>query len=280
MSSKMIKNKKSDKKIVDQLILDNLHLVKEQLNESNCANNIKEDVMQEGILLLTSLINEYVNSNIDCSLPNYLENNLRVNFQSIINKNKNQSKLYFNNSSYTNDFQRKIEDNEIAEKLKMYILNTNELTFMQRTVLMAKLGFINDYEVSFKNLADSFNCTYSNIHAKYVDSVGKLSKVKNLDKKCCEFNGYPNFFDYFNTCKEVVLDTLKTLPLEEVKLLKMVWKDDFSSMNDPKNINMSEDEIKQYYNVIGKLSNYFNDLEITDELMNRLGISCCYVLKK
>lgn len=178
------------------------------------------------------------------------------------------------------DFISKTEEEELINEITNFIFNSNYFTFMQKTVLMARLGFINNRILTFKEIATAFGCSENNIHGKYLNTVRKLRKAILSGKiDSSDIHNQMDFFNYFSTTKEVVMYLMNELNEDEMQLIKTVWKGDFSSMISFSDIVMDDEQVVTYYETIGKLYNYITS-EDSIKIMRKLGLRSCHVLRK
>ncbi len=178
------------------------------------------------------------------------------------------------------DFISKTEEEELVNEITNFIFNSNYFTFMQKTVLMARLGFINNRVLTFKEVATAFGCSENNIYNKYLNSIKKLRKAVLSGKiDLSNIHHQMDFFNYFSTIKEVVMYHMNELSEDEIQLIKMVWKDDFSSMINFSDIAMDDKQVVTYYEAIGKLYNKITS-EDSVKIISKLGLRDCHVLRK
>ncbi len=106
-----------------------------------------------------------------------------------------------------------------------------------------------------------------------MDALSKLRKVYSLklyeDKDT--YKRRNDLFSFMGTSKEIVLYEMKCLNKKEIKLIKMVWGDDFTSLKKLSNINFSKDDLIIYYNAIGKLFRNIQNLS-DDEILENVSL--------
>ena len=261
----------------NKIVIDHLHLVYFYLEKENVKN---DDIKQDAYIILINCVRNYFKEKKNDDIDLFLNENLREKLNDLIAK-KEKGKNINNNAFYIDDdFITKLEEKEYVNSLEKFMFNTTYFTFMQKTILMAKLGFIGNYVLKNSELAKALNCTSTNIYNKYIDCIYKLKRAVYYKRTEKDYNYSPDLFMYFNTSKEIVIDLMKKcLNEKEISVLKQVWGDDFSSLNHFDDIKLSKDEIITYYNAIGKLYDAILHLDINDEL-KLLGLDYGYALKR
>ncbi len=275
---KMARN--GDDKAFNELIIKNLDLVQNIVSQIDCEPLEKDDIIQECYLMFIDFINEYLAKKPISNFRDYIKEKLNYYFDELVKTKHNKNSLETKeNFCYVDDFITKLEDEELANELKKFMFFTDSFTFLQKTVLMAKFGFINNYVLKNVELAKAFNCSNNNISAKFISSKDKLQKLFKVNK--VKFDDLKTDLSYYlSTSEPVVIYVINTyLNKEEIRVLKLVWGDDFSSLLDFKNINLSYDDIILYYNTIGKLYNIITSLN-TEDMMSKLCLRECCILRK
>ena len=275
----ILKAKKGDKKAFEQLVNNNMYLVEHYLNKNIYNKNDKDDILQEGYILLLELIKEYINKDSKDNLNLFLHNKIKAKIGNILKKYNNTDSMQECNINTSFDIVIATEQKELIDTLKNIIVGTNTFTFMQKNTLLAKLGFIKNKILTDKELADAFNCSPNNFYIKYIDSTGKLRRL--MSKGIKKENIYHmDLSSYFETSKEILIDVInESLDKEEISLLKIVWGDDFGNFNKLEDITLTEEDVIDYYKVIGKLYNIIINLDLKEELLKR-GLNHVYALRR
>ena len=262
---------------INKIVIDHLHLVDFYLEKENVKN---DDIKQDAYIILINCIKDYFKEKKNDDIDLFLNENLREKLNDLIEE-KEESKNINNNLFYVDDdFIIKLEEKEYVNSLEKFMFNTTYFTFMQKTILMAKLGFIGNYVLKNSELAKALNCTSTNIYNKYIDCIYKLKRAVYCKRTEKDYNYSPDLFMYLFTSKEIVIDLIKkSLNEKEISILKQVWGDDFSSLNNFNDIKLSKNEIITYYNAIGKLHDAILHIDINNEL-KLLGLDYGYALKR
>ena len=265
-----------NEKALEELIKNILYIIKNVLDRKKHDKNDEEDLVQEGMILLANYIKKYLfDSQTEISLKQYLSNSLNMRFDTIINKyNKNRLQEndnlieYDEKSSY--DFISEMENMELIKELKNFIVKTNYFTFLQKNILISK-GFINEIVLSETDLSNAFNTSYQNFYVKKTYAASKLKKAyfSKIYQDKDEYKRNDDLFSFMETSKEIVLYEMKHLNKREIKLIKMVWGNDFTSIKELSNINFSKEDLIEYYNAIGKLFRSIQNLS-DDEIMENI----------
>lgn len=253
-----------DEDLFTKKVEENMYLVEFILNKFKYDKKDKNDLLQDGYEKLIELVKRYLNGNYNYSLNQYLNNNLKAFYRVHIKRiYKNNKELFCYVDSCTTDFINDLEDKELIEKIENFIFKTDYLTFMQQTIFMARIGYINNIVISDDSLASTFNCSRSNINNKF-SKIKELIKLNKLKKKINDdYEKIDDFFSYFKTTKEVIIYFMKNLEPYEIDLLKKVWGDNLDDINGIKNANISEEEALEYYKVVYKLYDAITSADIT-----------------
>lgn len=271
--------KKGDKKAFEQLVNNNMYLVEHYLNKNIYNKNDKDDILQEGYLLLLELIKEYINKDIKDNLNLFLHKKIKVKIGNILKKYNNTDSMQECNINTSFDIVVATEQKELIDMLKNIIVGTNTFTFMQKNTLLAKLGFIKNKPLTDDELAKAFNCSRNNFYIKYIDSTGKLRRLMSKGIKKQKIY-HMDLSSYFETSKEILIDVInESLDKEEINLLKIVWGDDFANFNKLEDITLTEEDVIDYYKVIGKLYNIIINLDLKEELLKH-GLNHVYALRR
>ena len=127
---------------------------------------------------------------------------------------------------------------------------------------MARTGYINNINLSDKQLASAFCCSRSNVNYKYKNAKELIQPetiIKNTHKQDdfdTKIKDLTDFYAYFRTSKKVMEYFMESLKPHEIYLLKKVWGNNFEDINGIKNANISEKEVLEYYKVIPKANWY------------------------
>lgn len=264
------KIKNGDKNAFNELVKNNLYLAESYLNKFNYSKENKEDILQDGYLFIIDSINEYLSKDRNESLNNYLHKKMKYKMKKIIqsyNTNHEVSETVLKSDWF--DFVLALENKELVNQIKKFIIGTDYFTFMQKNVLMAKLGLINNRILSDVELGRAFGCSPNNFYIKFIESKGKLrgaiSSKKIEDDKPYHFD----LFSYLGVSEEIGRNVIKKhLSKDEINLLKKVWSNDFSLMSNFEDIYLSEEEILSYYKVIGKLYNIIVNMDVKKETVD------------
>ena len=161
--------KKGSKKAFEKLVENNMYIVDMVLNKFEYKSDDYEDLLQDGYECLIKLINKYVSGTYNYPLSQYLNNSLTYYYCAYIKRiyenNKREELNYIDSGS--NDFILDIEEREIVSKIEDFLFKSDYLEFMRQTILMARTGYINNINLSDKQLASAFCCSCSNVNYKY-----------------------------------------------------------------------------------------------------------------
>lgn len=279
--------KKGSKKAFEELVKNNMYIVDMVLNKFEYKSDDYEDLLQEGYEYLIKLINKYVSGTYNYSLNQYLNNSLTHYYCAYIKRiyenNKREELNYIDSGS--NDFILDIEEREIVSKIEDFLFKSDYLEFMRQTILMARTGYINNINLSDKQLASAFCCSRSNVNNKY-KNVKELIQpetiIKNTHKQDdfdTKLKDLTDFYSYFRTSKEVMEYFMESLKPHEICLLKKVWGDNFDDINGIKNANVSEKEALEYYKVIYKLYNAITSADVM-EVADKTGLGTFHMIRK
>ena len=279
--------RKGSKKAFEELVKNNMYIVDMVLNKFEYKSDDYEDLLQEGYEYLIKLINKYVSGTYNYSLNQYLNNSLTHYYCAYIKRiyenNKREELNYIDSGS--NDFILDIEEREIVSKIEDFLFKSDYLEFMRQTILMARTGYINNINLSDKQLALAFCCSRSNVNNKY-KNVKELIQpetiIKNTHKQDdfdTKLKDLTDFYSYFRTSKEVMEYFMESLKPHEICLLKKVWGDNFDDINGIKNANVSEKEALEYYKVIYKLYNAITSADVM-EVADKTGLGTFHMIRK
>ena len=279
--------RKGSKKAFEELVKNNMYIVDMVLNKFEYKSDDYEDLLQEGYEYLIKLINKYVSGTYNYSLNQYLNNSLTHYYCAYIKRiyenNKREELNYIDSGS--NDFILDIEEREIVSKIEDFLFKSDYLEFMRQTILMARTGYINNINLSDKQLASAFCCSRSNVNNKY-KNVKELIQpetiIKNTHKQDdfdTKLKDLTDFYSYFRTSKEVMEYFMESLKPHEICLLKKVWGDNFDDINGIKNANVSEKEALEYYKVIYKLYNAITSADVM-EVADKTGLGTFHMIRK
>lgn len=268
--------KKGSEKAFEELIENNMYLVKMMLDKFEYKSDDYDDLLQDGYEHLIKLIKKYISGTYNYPLSQYLNNSLKcyysIYIKRIYENNKREESNYIDGCS--NDFILDIEESEIVSKIEDFLFKSNYLEFMRQTVLMARTGYINNINLSDKQLASAFCCSRSNVNYKY-KSAKELIQPENVRKNTHKYayedaklKDLTDFYSYFRTSKKVMEYFMENLEPHEISSLKKVWGNNLDDINSLKNANVSEKEVLEYYKVVYKLYDAItnsNMMEVADK---------------
>lgn len=279
--------KKGSKKAFEKLVENNMYIVDMALNKFEYKSDDYEDLLQDGYERLIKLINKYVSGTYNYPLSQYLNNSLTYYYCAYIKRiyenNKREELNYIDSGS--NDFILDIEEREIVSKIEDFLFKSDYLEFMRQTILMARTGYINNINLSDKQLASAFCCSRSNVNYKY-KNVKELIQpetiIKNTHKQDdfdTKLKDLTDFYSYFRTSKKVMEYFMESLKPHEICLLKKVWGNNFDDINGIKNANISEKEVLEYYKVVYKLYNAITSADVM-EVASKTGLGTFHMIRK
>lgn len=270
--------KNGNEKAYEELIKNNLYIVRNVLSRKKYNKQDEEDLLQEGMILLASYIKKYsFDSKSYDSLKHYLLNTINMRYDAVIKKYDKErigklETLNMNVEFQLCDFIVEMENKELINEMKDFIVKTDYFTFLQKNTLISK-GFINELVLSDTNLANAFKVSSNNFYIKNMDALSKLRRAYSLklyeDKDT--YKRRNDLFSFMGTSKEIVLYEMKCLNKREIKLIKTVWGNDFSSIKELRNINFSKEDLIEYYNAIGKLFRNIQNLS-DDEIVKNVSL--------
>lgn len=279
--------KKGSKKAFEKLVENNMYIVDMVLNKFEYKSDDYEDLLQDGYERLIKLINKYVSGTYNYPLSQYLNNSLTYYYCAYIKRiyenNKREELNYIDSGS--NDFILDIEEREIVSKIEDFLFKSDYLEFMRQTILMARTGYINNINLSDKQLASAFCCSRSNVNYKYKNAKELIQPetiIKNTHKQDdfdTKLKDLTDFYSYFRTSKKVMEYFMESLKPHEICLLKKVWGNNFDDINGIKNANISEKEVLEYYKVIYKLYNAITSADVM-EVASKTGLGTFHMIKK
>ena len=279
--------KKGSKKAFEKLVENNMYIVDMALNKFEYKSDDYEDLLQDGYECLIKLINKYVSGTYNYPLSQYLNNSLTYYYCAYIKRiyenNKREELNYIDSGS--NDFILDIEEREIVSKIEDFLFKSDYLEFMRQTILMARTGYINNINLSDKQLASAFCCSRSNVNYKYKNAKELIQPetiIKNTHKQDdfdTKIKDLTDFYAYFRTSKKVMEYFMESLKPHEICLLKKVWGNNFDDINGIKNANISEKEALEYYKVIYKLYNAITSADVM-EVASKTGLGTFHMIKK
>lgn len=266
--------KKGKKEAFEDLVKNNMYIVDMVLNKFEHKGEDHDDLLQDGYERLIKLVKKYISGTYDYPLSQYLHHDFNyyygVHIRKINRENKLETLKYADD--YSKDFIHELEEKEILNQMEDFIFKSDYLEFMRQTILMAKMGYINNIKFSDKQLASAFSCNSSNVNYKYkrtekqikIDNINKIMK-RNIEKK-----DLTDFFSYIRTSEKVVKYFMKNLEPCEITLIKKVWGDNLDDINGIKNANISEKEALEYYKVVYKLYDAITSTDVM-EVVNKIG---------
>lgn len=255
--------KKENIKAFEELVKNNMYLVRKTLNKFKYKNQDYDDLLQDGYEHLIKLIKNYISKSYNYPLSQYLNNSLKYYYFSIFENKQNKECL---TSNYVDDdFISDLEEKELIQTFEDFVFKTDYLTFMQKNILMARIGYINNNAIGATELSSVLSCSRSNINNKYkrVKELLEIKKLmKNINNK--EIEKFHDFYDYFETSKQILKYFMKVLDDSEVVLLKKVWGENFDDINGVKNANINSEETIRYYKIIYKLYDVVTSTNMND----------------
>ena len=279
--------KLDDKSKINEIFKKYMYLVEMSLNKFDYDKQDYEDLLQDGYECLIKLINKYVSGTYNYPLSQYLNNSLTYYYCAYIKRiyenNKREELNYIDSGS--NDFILDIEEREIVSKIEDFLFKSDYLEFMRQTILMARTGYINNINLSDKQLASAFYCSCSNVNYKYKNAK-ELIQPENVRKKTHKQDDFDtklkdltDFYSYFRTSKKVMEYFMESLNPHEICLLKKVWGNNFDDINGIKNANISEKEVLEYYKVVYKLYNAITSADVM-EVASKTGLGTFHMIRK
>lgn len=263
------------------------HLIWLELIDLEYENPFSEELFQEGIIILINLIKKYKIS-YKSPFNVYLTHGLKTRLITVINKYKrfendmNINYIISNTSSvnYMDDNCIKYDNvNEFVNKselvlIKNILFKTSYLSFLEKTTVMAKFGFINNFSISYSNLAKYFGCLPQNINQIGLNALSKIKKLQYDEKYCLKYKAKVasnySLFEYFSSDKRIVLICMSNLSSEQVELLKYVWGEDFYNLKKLEDIDFTEEQVVLYYKAIATIYKSIKIL-IDDFKNNKIG---------
>lgn len=274
--------KLDNKDNVNEIFEKYMYLVEMSLNKFDYDKQDYEDLLQDGYERLIILIKSY-DKNFKRSLNQYLNQELKNYYKTRIKKFYKEIENFHLNyvDSEVDDFISKLEEKEFIGKVEEFLFETNYLTFLQKNILMARIGYINDIMVSDHELATTFSCSRSNVnYSLYNVIVSKIPKIfKHKYNRSFNYKHSLDLFSFFETTKEIVNYFINDLTLDEITLLKKVWGDNYDSIKGIKYANISKEEVIEYYTVIHKLYDKITSCDVID-IMRKTGIDSFKILRK
>lgn len=266
--------KKGNTKAFEELVKNNMYLAKMILDKFDYKSEDHDDLLQDGYECLIKSIKKYISGTYNCSLNMYLNNSLKHYYYFHIRKINKENKLEALKyaDDYSKDFICELEEKEILNQMEDFIFKSDYLEFMRQTVLMAKMGYINNIKFSDKQLASAFSCSNKNVNYKYKETEKqiKIDNINKIMKKNIEKEDFTDFFSYIRTSERVVRYFMENLETCEIDLLKKVWGDNLDNINGIKNANISEKEALEYYKVVYKLYDAMTSADMM-EVANKIG---------
>lgn len=167
---------------------------------------------------------------------------------------------------------------KLSKKAIVYILGSSNYTFMQKTVVMAKLGLINNYVIRDTDLARALGCSQNNVWLKKMKLEGMISTAKSIvDHKQYKID-CKDLFDYIGFSSDIGLYFLNKLDEEEIKLIQYIWGEDFEKLQNISNINLTKQQILKYYSAVGKLHKFNKNIN-PEEVINGICIGNIFTKK-
>ncbi len=279
--------KKGSEKAFEELIENNMYLVKMMLDKFEYKSDDYDDLLQDGYEHLIKLIKKYMSGTYNYPLNQYLNNSLKyyysIYIKRIYENNKREESNYIDGCS--NDFILDIEEREIESKIEDFLFKSDYLEFMRQTILMARTGYINNINLSDKQLASAFCCSRSNVNYKY-KSAKELIQPENVRKNTHKYvyedaklKDLTDFYSYFRTSKKVMEYFMGNLEPHEISSLKKVWGNNLDDINALKNANVSEKEVLEYYKVVYKLYDAITNSNMM-EVADKTGFETFHMIRK
>ena len=277
--------KLDNKDNVNEIFEKYMYLVEMSLNKFDYDKQDYEDLLQDGYECLIILIKKYILGTYKNPLSVYLNNSLKHYYKTRIKKiHKEEENFYLNYvDSNNDDFITKIEEKDLIGKIEELLFETNYLTFLQKNIIMARIGYINNIMIDDHELATAFSCSSSNINHQFncwkqINLPRRFEHIEFLKFKN-NYNHFTDLFSYFETTKEIVNYFINDLTLDEITLLKKVWGDNYDDIKGIKYANISKEEVIEYYTVIHKLYDKITSCDVID-IMHKTGIDSFKILRK
>ena len=268
-SDELYKNwKNKDENSFKELINKNIHLIDLTLKKLEFNDNIKDDLYQEGVIILINLIKKY-DSSSKVPINIYLNKGLNQELSKLIKKYSMNDKVgrtsntnlddnlptYMDDEEYYDNIDDYVEKENLND-MKSFIFKTFYLNFTEKLVLMAHFGFINDFSISYTEFSKLLGCTKSNVQRIASNALIKIEKLK-IDKNIYEqykdeINNF-SFYDFMHADETICEYAMENLTSLEKSLIKIVWNDDLSSMNKLENINFNDKQVIMYYSALIKI---------------------------
>lgn len=278
--------KNGDNGALYELLEKNQHLISLTLITLQYDDPFSEDLYQEGFKILINLIKEYDKNSLT-PFTAYLNPKLKRKIKRVIKEHKrnmqaeekysyissiNGSILTYKDYDAYNNIDVFI-NREYLKFIKQFLMKTSYLNFMEKVIVSAKLGFINEVVINSSILLRNFDYTRQNI--KRVLDIA-LNKIRMLKQNESYFKLYEedikkdhSLFEHLPFNKKEILEYLNLLEPNEIWLLKQVWSNDFSALSNLDNINLNEEQVILYYKVISKIYNNLNkEISIYDRKKN------------
>ncbi len=261
--------KQGDLNSFNKLVERNLHLPSLILSKIKFDSPFDNDLFEEGIILVILYLKKY-NITYSTILSSYLNHSLIRPLTSMVKERyiKEDKEIYINSINSNPVLLTHKDDyyyecvNDFIEKdnfnlIKDILFKTSHLSFLEKTVLMATLGLINDFPIKSVELAQYFGCVPQNINQALKNALSKVEKLKCMQTSPEIYNYNIKFkysiFKYFCSDKKIVLNCMDDLDQEEIELIKYVWGNDFSSMKNLSDINFTSEQVVIYYKAIAKI---------------------------
>jgi len=256
--------KKGDIKAFDKLIERNLHLPSLILSRLGYFSPFDEDLFEIGIEALILNIKKYDKSYSKC-ISSYLNDKVFKALASEIkeyNKNMQEKEIdllslkpntpILHYSDSDDGWYDNVNDYVEIKNVSLFrknVLKTPYLTFLEKISIMARFGFINNLEISYKELAECLNAKHQNFEEAVNKGFLKLQKLQNINNINYDYS----LFEFFLSDKRIVLYCMKDLQAEEMRLIKNVWGEDFINLKDFEDINFTKEQVLIYYKAISKI---------------------------
>lgn len=271
--------KNKDENAFKELINKNLHLIDLTLKKLEFNDKIKDDIYQEGVIILINLIKKY-DSSSKVPINIYLNKGLNQELSKLIKKydindkvsrtsNTNQDDnlpMYKDADEYYDNINDYVEK-ENLNNMKSFIFKTSYLNFTEKLVLMAHFGFINDFSISYNELSKYFGFTRSYVQKISSNALIKIKKLKinkNIYEQYKEEINNFSFYDFMQVDKTICEYAMRDLTILEKSLIKSVWKNNLSSMNKLEDINFDKNQVIMYYSALIKI--YKNIKKVIKEI--------------
>ena len=275
--------KLDDKSKINEIFKKYMYLVEMSLNKFDYDKQDYEDLLQDGYERLIILIKKYILGTYKHSLNIYLNNSLKHYYKTRIKKmHKEEENFYLNYvDSNKDDFITKLEEKEYIGKLEEFLFETYYLTFLQKNIIMARIGYINNIMIDDHELASAFSCSSSNINHQF-NCWMQVNLPRRFRNRVSFKNNYSHFtdlFSFFETTEEIVRYFINDLTLDEIMLLKKVWGNNYDNIKGIKYANIGKEEVIEYYTVIHKLYDKITSCDVFD-IMRKTGIDSFEILRK